>query len=235
MKKQFLTIMFLFVVMLINAQSLEDIINKYAVANKLDHIAGFKTIKITSTIKSKVLFMRAERFTETWMKNPDKIKTVTSVNGQDVLQVFDGEKGYTIIGSKKPVEMTSEQMKDFAKNNLFQNYMINYLKNGQLALEGEDNVNGKPAFKLKVALGGGNNSYMYIDKDSFLLEKTVAFSNNKRGMIKIFESYLTDYTETNGILLPMKTTTTAGATEDVTTITKVEFDIQIDDRVFKAK
>jgi hypothetical protein len=233
MKKLFLTITFLFVVIIVNAQSLEDIINKYTVANKLDSISRFKTIKITSTIKSKVLFMRAERFIETWMKNPDKLKTVTSVNGQDILQVFDGEKGYTIIASKKPIEMTSEMMEDFTKNNLFQNYMTNYLKNGQLALEGEDNVNGKPAFKLKVALDGGNNAYMYIDKDSYLLEKTVVF--NKRGMTKIFESYLTDYTEINGILLSMKTTTTAGATEDVTTITKVEFDIPIGDSEFKVK
>jgi len=222
-------------VIIINAQSLEDIINKYTIANNLDSISRFKTIKVTATTKSKLSFIMTEMFTETWMKNPDKIKTVTSVNGQDILQVFDGEKGYTIIASKKPIEMTSEMMEDFAKNNLFQNHITNYLKNGQLTLEGEDIVNGKPAFKLKVTLDGGNNGYMYIDKDSFLLGKMVAFSDNKRGMANTFESYLTDYTETNGILLPMKTTTTANRMEVVTTITKVEFDIPIGDSEFKVK
>jgi hypothetical protein len=233
MKKLFMTITFLFVIIIINAQSLEDIINKYTIANKLDSISRFKTIKITATTKSKLSFIITEMFTETWMKNPDKIKTVTSVNGQDILQVFDGERGYTIIPSKKPIEMTSEMMEDFAKNNLFQNYITNYLKNGQLTLEGEDIVNGKPGFKLKVALDGGNNAYMYIDKDSYLLEKTVVF--NKRGTAKTVESYPTDYTETNGILLPMKTTTTANRMEVVTTITKVEFDIPIGDSEFKVK
>ena len=31
-----------------------------------------------------------------WMKNPNKIKTVTSINGQEMIQVFDGVKGYTV-------------------------------------------------------------------------------------------------------------------------------------------
>ena len=32
---------------------------------------------------------------------------------------------------------------------MFKNYMAHYLKDGKLTLDGEDNVNGKPAFKVK--------------------------------------------------------------------------------------
>jgi hypothetical protein len=126
MKKSFITVSFLFAVVLANAQSLEDIISKYTVANKLDKINNFKTIKITA----KTSMMGMDMPMEMWMKNPNKIKSVTSFNGQEIVQVFDGEKGYMInpmAGSNTPVEMTSEQIKDALRNNMFQNYMVNYL------------------------------------------------------------------------------------------------------------
>jgi outer membrane lipoprotein-sorting protein len=233
MKKLFLTVSFLFGVLILNAQSLEDIINKYTVANKLDKIASFQTIKITA----KTSMMGMDMPMEMWMKNPNKIKTVTSFNGQDMVQVFDGEKGYMInpmAGSNTPVEMTADQVNSVIKNNMFQNYMVNYLKSGQLTLAGEDNVNGKPVYKIKADIGGGNTAMMYIDKSSYLILKTVA-DVNQGGMAISVESYPSDYTETNGILLPMKTTTSASGMEIITTFTKVEVDIPIEDGVFKIK
>ena len=233
MKKLLLTVSFLLAIVLVNAQSLEDIISKYTVANKLDKISDFKTLKITA----KTSMMGMDMPMEIWMKNPNKIKSVTSVNGQDIVQVFDGEKGYMInpmAGSTDPVEMTAEQIKDVAKSNMFNNYMARYLKDGKLTLAGEDNVNGKPAFKIQAALDGGNSATMFIDKSTYLLIKTTA-NVNQGGMDMTIESYPSDYTETNGILLPMKTTTSASGMEIVTTFTKVEVDTPMEDNVFKIK
>ncbi len=233
MKKLFLTVSFLLGVLILNAQSLEDIVNKYTVANKLDKIANFKTIKITANTS----MMGMDMPTEMWMKNPNKIKTVTSFNGQEMVQVFDGEKGYMInpmAGSNTPVEMTAEQVNSIIKNNMFQNYMANYLKTGQLTLAGEDNVNGKPAFKVKADIGSGNSAMIYIDKSTYLILKTVA-DVNQGGMAVSVEAYPSEYTETNGLLLPMKTTTSASGMEIVTTFKKVEVDVPIEDSVFKIK
>jgi outer membrane lipoprotein-sorting protein len=233
MKKLLLTVSFLLAVVMINAQSLEDIIKNYTVANKLDKLSGFKTIKITA----KTSMMGMDMPIEIWMKNPNKIKSVTSVNGQSIIQVFDGEKGYMVnpmAGSSEPVEMTAEQIKDVARSNMFNNYMAQYLKDGKLTLEGEDNVNGKPVFRIKAVLDGGNTATMFVDKTAYLLLKTVA-DVNQGGMSMTVESYPTDYTETNGILVPMKTTTSAGGMEMVTTFTKVEVDTPMEDSVFKIK
>jgi outer membrane lipoprotein-sorting protein len=233
MKKLFFTVSFLLGVLILNAQSLEDIITKYSVANKLDKIADFKTIKITA----KTSMMGMDMPMEMWMKSPNKIKTVTSFNGQEMVQVFDGEKGYMInpmAGSNTPVEMTTDQVNSILRNNMFQNYMANYLKSGQLALAGEDNVNGKPAYKIKADIGGGNTAMIYIDKSSYLIIKTVA-DVNQGGMAISVEAYPSDYTETSGLLLPMKTTTSASGMEIITTFTKVEVDVPIEDSVFKIK
>jgi hypothetical protein len=52
---------------------------------------------------------------EIWMRNTDLIKTVAGVNGQDIVQAFDREKGYMInpvAGSNVPVEMNPDRLKD---------------------------------------------------------------------------------------------------------------------------
>ncbi len=75
---------------------------------------------------------------------------------------------------------------------------------------------------------------IYIDKTSYLILKTVA-DVNQGGMAVSVESYPSEYTETSGLLLPMKTTTSASGMEIVITFTKVEVDVPIEDSVFKIK
>jgi outer membrane lipoprotein-sorting protein len=233
MKKLLLSVTLIMAVIIVNAQSLEDIIGKYTVANKLDKIGNFKTIKISA----KTSVMGMDMPMEMWMKNPNKFKSVTSFNGQDIIQVFDGEKGYMVnpmAGSSDPVEMSSDQLREIARNNMFNNYMAQFLKDGKLSLAGEEAVNGKPAFKIKADLGNGNSAVMYIDKSSYLLSKTVA-DVNQGGMAITVESYPSDYSDAYGIMLPMKTTTSASGMDIVTTFTKVEVDVPIEDSVFKIK
>ena len=233
MKKLLLGVTLLFAFAAINGQSLEDIIAKYTVANKLDKIGNIQTIRISA----KTSVMGMDMPMEMWMKNPNKLKTVTSFNGQDIIQVYDGEKGYMVnpmAGSLEPVEMTADQIKQADRNNMFNNYMARYLKEGKLTLEGEENVNDKPAFKIKTDLDGTGTATMFIDKSSYLVVKTIA-TVNQGGMDVTVESFPTDYTETSGILVPMKTTTSAGGMEIVTTFTKVEVDVPMEDSVFKIK
>jgi hypothetical protein len=225
MKKLVFILAGLFVFVIINAQSVEEIVKRYTVANKLDQITKLKTIKLTA----KMSMMGMDMPMEMWMKNPNKIRTVTSFNGQDMIQVFDGVKGFVVnpmTGSTAPVEMTAEQVKESLKSNLFQNYMANYLKNGQLILEGVENVKDKPAFKLKAKLEGGVTSYLFIDKASYLLVK-ISSSN--------MDAFPSDYTETSGVFLPMKNTVSANGMEFVMNFTKVEVDIPMEESLFKLK
>jgi len=208
-------------------------VKKYTEINKLDHVATLKTIKITANLS----MMGMEMPMVMWMKNPDKIKSVTTVNGQDMIQVFDGEKGYTVspmTGSTEPVEMTPDQVKQTVRSNMFQNSMANYFKNGQLALAGEENVNDKPAYKLKATTEGGQVIDMYIDKSSYFLVKT-STTTESNGMTVTADSYPSDYTETSGVMIPMKTTISAQGMDIVMNFTKVEVDVPMEDSIFKIK
>jgi len=217
----------------INAQTLDEIVKKYTEANKLDHVASLKTIKITANMS----MMGMEMPMVLWMKNPNKIKSVTTFNGQDMVQVFDGEKGYTIspmTGSTEPLEMTPDQVKQTLRSSMFQNFMAGYLKNGQLALAGEENVNDKPAFKIKATVEGGTVIDMFIDKNSYFLVKT-STTTSQGGTAVVIDSYPSDYTETNGVMIPMKTSTSAQGMDILINFTKVEVDLPMEDSIFKIK
>ncbi len=154
----------------LNAQSLEDIVKKFSEANKYDKISEMSTIKISA----KMSMMGMDVPMEMWMKNPDKIKTVTNFNGQEMISAFDGTKGYMVnpmTGSTTPVEMSADEVKQVQNNNMFRNTLENYLKEGKLTLLGEENVNNKPAFKIKAEMDGGNSSEMFIDKEHIYLQK----------------------------------------------------------------
>jgi hypothetical protein len=226
MKKVIFILAGLILISVLNAQSLEEIVKKYTAANKLDKLSSLKTIKITGNMS----MMGMQMPMTMWMKNPNKIKTVTSMNGQDMIQVYDGVKGFTInpmTGSSAPIEMTAEEIKQTIRSNMFQNYMATFLKNGQLALAGDETVNSKPAYKIKATVEGGTVIDLFIDKNSFLMVKVSTTSSAMS-----FDSFPTDYTETNGFMIPMKTKTTAQGMEFVMNFTKVEVDTPMDDSIF---
>jgi len=233
MKKLFLTLTCLLTVTLLTAQTLNEIVKNFTIANKLDKITSLQTIKLTGNMS----MMGMEMPMVIYMKNPNKIKSVATINGQEMIQVFDGEKGYMInpmTGSSTPVEMGQIEAKQLLRSNVFQNYMDNYLKNNQLILEGVENVNGKPAFKIKASIEGGNVIRILIDKSSYLIVKTIA-DVNQGGMAVSLESIPSDYTETNGVLLPMTTTTSAAGMEFVYKYTEVKVNEPMDDSIFKIK
>ena len=229
MKKLVFIMAGLIMMSVISAQTLDEIVKKYTEANKLDNVANLKTIKITANLS----VMGMEMPMVIWMKNPNKIKSVTTFNGQDMIQVFDGTKGYAVnpmTGSTDPVEMTPDQIKQTLRSSMFQNYMADYLKNGQLVLVGEENVNDKPAYKVKATVEGGTEIDMFIDKASYFLVKTTTTAS---GMT--MDSFPTDYTETSGVMIPMKTSTSAQGMDMLINFTKVEVDTPMEDSIFVVK
>lgn len=233
MKKLLLILTCLVLSLMTNAQSLEEIVKNYTKANKLDQVLNKKSIKITA----KMSMMGMEMPMEIWMKNPNKIKTVMNMEGQTIIQSYDGEKGYSVnpmTGSTQPVEMTPEEVKQLLRNNNFENMLDKYLKNGQLEAAGEDVVNGKPVIKIKATIEPGLTSYLYIDKSDWLLVKQT-MDMNQGGMPVTVETYPSDYKEINGVIMPMKTTTSMSGMEMVINFTNVEVDIPMDDSVFRLK
>lgn len=116
MKKLVFVLTGLIAFAVINAQSLDEIVKNYSAAMKSDKLVSVTSLKITGKMSAMGMEMPMVMF----MKNPNKIKVIYSFNGQDMVSVFDGEKGYMInpmTGSSDPVELTGDQLKQVLNNN----------------------------------------------------------------------------------------------------------------------
>jgi hypothetical protein len=234
MKKFVLVFAALAAVFTVDAQSLDAILKQYSSAINSEKLASIKTIKITGKMSA----MGMEMPMVMYMKNPNKIKVTYSFNGVDMVSVFDGVKGYTMnpmMGSAEPVELTGEQLKQVQNNNAFRNELLTYYNNKQVTLEGVEDVNGKPANKLKINVEGGNPIYMCIDKATGLIVKT-STTVDQMGTTMNVDSYMTDYVDTKGVIMPKKTTAMANGMEAATiSFDLIEVDVPMDDTIFKLK
>lgn len=232
MKKLLFILTGILLVAAINAQSLDQIVKNYSTAIKADQLAKVKTIRI----KGKMSAMGMEMPMELFMKNPNKIRVVYSLSGQEMISFFDGEKGYTInpmMGSAEPIELTGSQLQQIQNNNVFRNEVKNYFDKKQLTLDGEEDVKGKPAYKLKVNVPEGTPIYMFIDKGTNLLVKT-STTVEQMGTSMNVDSFMSDYTEISGVVMPKKTTAVANGMEAaVITFDEVQVNIPLEDSLFR--
>lgn len=234
MKKIGLLFTALAAVCILDAQSLDAILKQYSSAINTDKLASIKTIKITGKMSA----MGMEMPMVMYMKNPNKIKVTYSFNGVDMVSVFDGVKGFTMnpmMGSAEPIELTGEQLKQVQNNNAFRNELLTYYNNKQVTLEGAEDVNGKPANKLKITVDGGNPIYMCLDKGTGLIVKT-STTVEQMGTTMNVDSYMTDYVDTKGVIMPKKTTAMANGMEAATiSFDLIEVDVPMEDSLFRIK
>jgi hypothetical protein len=187
------------------------------------------------------------------MKNPNKIRTSVSFNGQEMLQVFDGTAGYMtnpMTGSTQPMELTGEQLQQIQNSNFFSNQLLNYYNNKQVALEGSEDVNGSPAFKLKVTVPEllQHPIYMFIDKRTGLITKSSTVVE-QMGMTMNAETFMSDYEDVNGVVFPKKTSVrvkvitdgpmpfgqTDGMEASALIYDQIEINVPMDDSLFTIK
>jgi outer membrane lipoprotein-sorting protein len=231
MKKLLFFLTGLFITVVINAQSLDQIVKNHSAAVKQDKLAKISSIRITGKMSAMGMEMPMVMI----MKNPDKIKVTYSISGQEMISVFDGEKGFMVnpmMGSTNPIELTGEQLKQVQNNNIYQNQIVNYFKNKKLTLEGQESINNKPAYKIKV---NNENSpiYLYLDKESYLLVR-MSTNINQGGKSVNTDTYMSDYIDINDVVLPKKTIAMMNGIEAVViSFDKIEVNIPIDDDIFK--
>jgi len=138
-------------------------------------------------------------------------------------------------GVTEPMEIPAEQLSGVQEYNLFRDNFLESFKAGRLKLEGEEAVNGKPAYKLTVTDEAGKASTIFLDKESFLTVKTVA-TVEQMGQVMEVESYVKEYIEVGGAKFPKVVVQMVNGMElGGMTIEKVEIDKEIDDALFKLK
>lgn len=232
MKKSIILVAALLVASVCSAQTLDEIVNKYYAANGTENLEKATTL----TLEGRVSQMGTEMPMSLMVKKPDKVKMVITYSGMEIITVFDGEKGYMVnplAGMTEPMEIPAEQLAGIQEYNVFRDNLLEAFKAGRLKLEGEEAVDGKPAYKLIITDEAGKTSSVFVDKESFLTVKTVA-SVEQMGQMMEVESYIKEYMEVGGAKFGKVVTQMVNGMElGGMTVDKIELNKELDDSVFK--
>jgi len=234
MKKLLILLPAILVASVCSAQTLDEIVNKYYAASGAELLEKASTLYI----EMKMSQMGTEMPVIINNKKPNKVKVVMSFNGMDIVTAFDGEKGYMInplTGGTEAQEIPAEQLASIQDYNFFRDNVMDNFKAGRVKLDGVEDVNGKPAYKLSVTDEAGAVTGAYIDKETFLNVKTTQ-KVTQMGQEMEVESYVTEYQDVNGIKFPKVIKQIVNGMElGGMTVDKVEIDKPMEDSIFSIR
>ncbi len=136
---------------------------------------------------------------------PNKVRLEFTVQGMTAIQTYDGTEAWALmpfLGKKEPEAMTADELKDVEDQADIDGALVDYKTKGHnVELVGKEDIEGTPAYKLKVTKKNGDTDYVYLDAESFLEIKGES-KRMVRGQEVEIETTSGDYKEVDGVLYP---------------------------------
>lgn len=168
------------------------------------------------------------------MTMPVSIKTMTpdyflleiDIQGKKMVQAYDGETAWMVnpFGGGNATKMDEAQSKQMKKQK-FQDEFIDYKEKGHaLELSGTEEVDGAETYKVKMTKKDGDVVFYFFDTENFVPIMIRAFVDDGPMKGQSAETFMSDYQEVDGLMLPYTTEQkVGGATMFSFTADKVEF------------
>lgn len=153
-----------------------------------------------------------------------------------MVQLFDGQRSWMVnpmMGSTDPIELSGPDAETIREQSDFDGALVDYAAKGYVVeLVGPATVGGKAAHHLKVTRKDLSTQHYYLDVETGVeLRITTEVSGGPA-----IDTEMSDYRSINGILVPhMIRVQQAGQTQAELRITKVEFNVPLDDALFKVR
>jgi len=215
------------------AETADDVIAKFVAARGgMDKIKAIQSLDMT--IKANQQGVEFPGKLE-W-KRPDKMRLEMTIQGKTMVQAYDGKTAWTVmpfLGSPDPQVMSADDAKDVIEQADMDGPLVDYKAKGNaVELVGKDDVDGSPAWKLKLTLKNGDISYVYIDTETGLGVKETSKRKQQGSEIEI-DSYLTNFKPVEGVLFPFAIENkVAGKSMGQFTIESVKANVPLEDKSF---
>ncbi len=171
------------------------------------------------------------------LKRPGKMHIEVTVQGQTLIRSFDGKSGWIInpFADHKDVQpMSAEDIRNIADESDFDGPLVDYqVKGNRVEFVGKEEIEGKPAYRLKLTSKNGEARSYLFDAESFLLLRWEGTRKVSEKEIP-WESVFRDYREVSGVRYAFEIDSDAPGTEQSQKIIadKIEVDPQIDEAHF---
>lgn len=181
------------------AQTADELIEKNIKAHGGDKMKAMKSVRMTGSMKMGPI---EAPFTISKTR-PENVRIEFTVQGMTGMQVYDGKTGWMVMpfmGKKDPEKMAGDQLDEIKEEADFDGPMMDYKKKGnKVEYLGKVEVEGTPAYKLKVTLKNGNEQTVYLDADNYLEIKTEG-KRKIQGQEAEGETVIGNYKEVDGVL-----------------------------------
>jgi outer membrane lipoprotein-sorting protein len=220
------------------AETVEEIIAKnLEVHGGEENILAVKTIRMTGTMRmggSAAGALEVPIVVE--FKRPEMLRIEFTMQGMTAVQAYDGTTGWAIMpfmGKTEPEEMAEDQLKQLKDQADVDGPLVNYEEKGHtVELVGSEEVDGTPAYKLKVSKANGDIVNLYLDQEYYVEFKADAVREVQGTEVEV-TTVFGDYKEVGGLLFAhsMEISVGDGPAGQVLTIDSIELDTEIaDDR-----
>jgi outer membrane lipoprotein-sorting protein len=169
---------------------------------------------------------------------PDKLRMDFEMQGMKASQVVDGEKGWHIMpftGSADPAPSSADEIKSAKRMADFDGPLFDSDKKGyKLELLGKEDVDGTPAYKIKVTKDG-EDSTLYLDAERFLEFKELRMVTTDQGGEMSVETTTGDYKPVGSLIIAhsIQSKIQGAPQGQAITITKVEINPNVPADTFK--
>lgn len=213
-----------------NAQSVDDIVNKYVAAmGGKEKLASLKTVRLQGNLS----VMGNDVAMVITKKHLVGMRADISVMGTENYQIITPAKGIVFMpvqGMSEPTPMTDDQLKASQSQLDLQGYLVDYKEKGTtIELLGNEKVDGDDNFKLKLTFKNGIVSTCFVSSKNYMITKTSA-KRNVNGEEMDMEVTYTNYKQNaDGYWFAY----TTGSMQGETNYEKIETNITVDESIFK--
>ncbi len=234
-KKLILTTLALMFAASLSAQTVDEII-----AKNIEAKGGYDKLKSIKTMQATGQFTAQNGMVQgtitLYNKRPNKMRMNMDIQGQTMVQAFDGTTGWMIIpfmGTTEPQRMPEEQIKSMKSNADMDGVLVDYKKKGhKVELLGKEELEGTDVYKLKVTRKDSSVQYLYLDSD-YYIELKMSTVIKSKGTEQMFDTYLSDYKEVDGTMVPFAIEQKKGdMLLSQITLSEVKYNVDIDDSYF---
>jgi outer membrane lipoprotein-sorting protein len=210
-------------------QSIDQVIQK-----NIDAKGGLTRLKAIQTIKqTATLSMQGAEFAITmYSKRPNYVRQEMSVNGQLVVNGFDGLSPWILNPNVAPraIVVTGPQAEQIRQQSNFDSQLMDYKALGlTAAMNGFEMMGGRRVVHVRLTSPDGHRSDVYLDGETYLDAKVSTQNNQLR-----LDQEMSDYRDQDGIKVPfLIRTLTNGVVQSELKVQKVEFNVKLDDALFK--
>ncbi len=188
----------------VKAVTVDELVKKNIQARGgLKNMLAIKSVKMTGKITSGPMEMPMTLY---WSR-PGKLRMEMSLQGQNIVQAFDGKIGWMIMpmmGSSEPQKMPKDELDEIKTQaeEMIEGPLVDYKKKGhQVELLGKEDMQGTETYKLRIKLKSGKERTYYLDVDSGIDLKTTE-KIKRQGIEVVQHSYLGDYQKVGGVMVP---------------------------------